>query len=141
MGRKRAEDTMRTVIEGIEITQFEQHMRIQDEALSSLTITAQALSGSNVQSSTYTSVVFSSCVFLSCTFQEVTFRDCNFKQCDFEFTHFKNCIFDNCTFENCTWPASSTRSSSFIDCELDPVFSALTENNSNSMEFTFALAA
>jgi uncharacterized protein YjbI with pentapeptide repeats len=129
---------MRTVTEGLEITQFGQHKRIQDEALCSLTISAQALTGSYVQSSTYTSVRFSSCVFYSCTFQGVSFNNCNFENCDFEFTHFKDCQFNNCTFINCNWAASSTRQSSFVDCELDSYISAMTESNNNVMEFTFA---
>jgi len=135
---KQGEDSMRTVIEGFEITQFEQHKRIQDEVLCSLTISAQALTGSTVQSSTYTSVQFSSCVFYSCTFQGVSFNNCNFVNCDFEFTHFKDCLFNNCTFVNCNWAASSTRQSSFVDCELDSFISAMTESNNNVMEFTFA---
>ena len=129
---------MQTVTDGFEITRSEQLMRITDESLSSLTITAQSLAGSVVLSSTYHEVVFSSCVFYGCKFEQVVFKNCNFVQCNFEFTHYKDCRFENCTFTDCTWIASSTRDCKYLDCELDTVLSGLTEANTNFIEFSFA---
>lgn len=129
---------MQTVSEGFEITRSEQLMRIHEESLSSLTITAQSLAGSLVQSSTYLNVVFSSCVFYACKFEGVVFKNCNFVQCNFEFTHYKDCRFENCTFTDCHWAASSTRNCKYLDCELDTFLSALTELNINFIEFSFA---
>ena len=129
---------MQTVTEGFEITRSEQLMRITEESLSYLTITAQSLAGSLVLSSTYHEVVFSSCVFYGCNFDGVVFKNCKFEQCIFEFAHFKNCTFENCTFSDCTWGASSTRNCKYLDCELDTVLSGLTEMNTNFIEFSFA---
>lgn len=129
---------MRTVIERLEITQFGELQMIQDESLSSLSITHQALSGSLVKSSTYQSVIFSSCVFYACEFQEIVFRGCNFVQCQFEFSHFKNCKFIDCNFEDCTWPSTTLKDSTFTDCELDTWVSGLIENHDNVLHFTFA---
>ena len=81
---------MRTVIERLEITQFGELQMIQDESLSSLTISHQALAGSLVKSSTYQSVVFSSCVFYACEFKEIVFRGCNFIQCQFSTSQSQN---------------------------------------------------
>ena len=129
---------MRTVIERLEITQYGELEMIQDESLSSLSITHQALAGSLVKSSTYHSVIFSSCVFYACEFKEITFRGCAFIKCQFEFSHFKNCKFVDCTFEDCTWPATTLKDSTFTDCELDTWVSGLIENHDNILHFTFA---
>jgi uncharacterized protein YjbI with pentapeptide repeats len=129
---------MRNVIEGLEITHSEQHQLIQDEQLSSLEVTSQALAGSTVQTSTYTTVAFSSCVFFGCEFKHVKFLDCKFVNCIFEFSHIYDCHFENCTFENCTWGASTVHESQFIDCELDTWLAALTETHNNVLEFTFS---
>jgi hypothetical protein len=129
---------MRTVTEGLEITHFDAYQSIQDESLSSITISHQALTGSLVHSSTYTSVTFSSCVFYGCNFKYVIFRDCNFNNTNFDFSHFYNCMFINCTFEDCKWPASTMHESEFTDCELDPWISHLTESHSNVIRLTYA---
>jgi uncharacterized protein YjbI with pentapeptide repeats len=129
---------MRTVIEGLEITQFGQYEMIQDETLADLTITHQSLAGSHIKSSTYTSVNFSSCVFFGCHFEQVTFENCHFRKTQFDFSHFKNCKFIDCTFEECNWQASSIRECSYTDCELDPQLSGLTESHFNLLHFTFA---
>ena len=129
---------MRTVNQESTVYPGQSYQTIMEEELSSLTLFNHALSGSAVVSSSYLSVEFTYCHFFACTFKEVIFVNCTFKDCDFQFSHIYNCHFINCNFINCKWTASSTKETQYLDCELDPVISCLTESGRNEISFSYS---
>lgn len=138
------------LIENTDFEHAEAYLLIEKEALNSIVIQSQVLSGSMIKKCHYKNVVFSDCSFYGCHFQDVIFDNCIFENCSFDFSHIQKSFFKNTSFSGCHWTASSLRRNKFVDGQIERNLLAIIENEQNEiiekeessiLFFEFALAS